>query len=136
MRKLKIRNLKLESIMEGNKYIKLGDLEIYKIAIELSDLAWEIFKNMEWYIKKNIGGQFLRAIDSIGANIAEGYGRYHYNDKIKFFYNSRGSLLESKHWTLLLSRRNLVTKNKQEKIIFKLNQAHKKLNAYIRSYYK
>ncbi|HRZ29314.1 MAG TPA: four helix bundle protein [Candidatus Paceibacterota bacterium] len=42
-----------------------------------------------------IGTQFITAIDSIGANIAEGCGRFHYLDKNKFMYNARGSLMES-----------------------------------------
>jgi four helix bundle protein len=42
-----------------------------------------------------IGSQFITAINSIGANIAEGYGRFHYLDKNKFMYNARGSLMEN-----------------------------------------
>jgi len=78
-------------------YIKLGSLEIYQLAIELSNLAWQAYEKFDWQTKKVIGDQFIRAIDSIGANIAEGYGRYHHKDKIKFYYNARGSLFESKH---------------------------------------
>jgi len=67
----------------------LGDLDIYKLSIELSDLAWEIYKEMDWQTKKIIDDQFITAIELIGANIAEGYGRFHYKDRIKFYYNSR-----------------------------------------------
>ena len=80
--------------MNNESYIKLGNLEIYQLAIEISDLVWKIYERMDWQIKKIIGDQFIRAVDSIGANIAEGYGRWHHRDKIKFYYNSRGSLLE------------------------------------------
>jgi four helix bundle protein len=49
--------------------------------------------------QKHIGDQFLRAVDYIGANIAEGYGRYHYLDKVKFYYNSRAFHFEAfTHW--------------------------------------
>jgi four helix bundle protein len=116
-----------------SEYIKLGDLEIYRLSLELSDLAWEMYEKMDWQIKKVMGDQFVRAIDSIGANIAEGYGRYHHRDKIKFYYNSRGSLLESKHWTFLLQKRNIIDKEKYEIIMSKLNKQHKKLNLYIKS---
>lgn len=63
---------------------------------------------MNYENKKIIGSQFIRAIDSVGANIAEGYGRYHYLDRIKFYYNSRASLFESKHWVLLLKERKII----------------------------
>jgi len=67
-------------------YILLKDLEIYQLARELSKIGWDTYKNMDWQTKKVIGDQFIRALDSIGANIAEGHFRYHYLDKIKFFY--------------------------------------------------
>ena len=119
--------------MNNESYIKLGNLEIYQLAIEISDLVWKIYEIMDWKIKKIIGDQFIRAVDSIGANIAEGYGRWHHRDKIKFYYNSRGSLLESKHWTLLFGKRKLITKNEYETMLEKLNKLHKKLNTYIKS---
>lgn len=83
-------------------HILLKDLKIYQKALVISDKSWEIYQNFNWQIKKTIGDQFITAIDSIGANIAEGYGRFHYLDRIKFYYNSRGSLLESLHWPELL----------------------------------
>lgn len=122
--------------MYKRKYLKLGDLEIYCLAIELSDLAWKIYKDMDWQNRKVIGDQFIKAIDSIGANIAEGYGRYHYADKVKFFYNSRGSLFESKHWSFLLVRRKLIKKEDYVELLSKLDKLHQKLNSYIKSYYK
>lgn len=51
------------------------------------------------------GQQFVSSVDSIGANIAEGDGRYHYLEKIKFYYNARASLVESCHWNDLLKER-------------------------------
>ena len=120
----------------SDNYIKLGDLDVYKLAIELSDTAWGIYEEMDWRTKKIVGDQFIEAVDSIGANIAEGYGRYHYKDKVKFFYNSRGSLLESKHWTLLIQKRKLAEENKIKDLMENLNNHHKALNTYISSYYK
>lgn len=56
-----------------------------------------------------MGDQFIESTDSVGANIAEGYKRYHYLDKIKFYYNSRASLSEScKHWLELLYERGKI----------------------------
>ena len=53
-----------------------------------------------------MGDQFIEAVDSVGANIAEGYGRFHYLDRIKFYYNSRASLIEcNEHWIELLKER-------------------------------
>ncbi len=56
------------------KYIHLKDLEVYKLSRELSKIGWEIYKNMDWRTKKV---ELITSLDSIGANIAEGYSRYH-----------------------------------------------------------
>jgi four helix bundle protein len=116
--------------MEGKK---LGDLEIYRIAVELSALAWQVYEIIPNHHKFHIGSQFLDSVDSIGANIAEGFGRYHYKDSLKFYYNSRGSLHESKHWIYLLRTRNFVEKDLYELILNSLEKEGVKLNNFINS---
>ena len=116
-------------------HILLGELMPYKMAVELSDYCWEIYERMDWRERKIIGDQFITAIDSVGANIAEGYGRFHYLDRIKFYYNSRGSLLESKHWALLLRKRGKITEEEFNNLIEKLNKLHYQLNSFIKGCY-
>lgn len=73
---------------------------------------------MDWQLKKVIGDQFIRAIDSIGANIAEGYGRYHYLDKVKFYYTARASHIEAiNHWLSLLWERSLISESQYRELI-------------------
>ncbi|WP_423127560.1 four helix bundle protein [Gaoshiqia sp. Z1-71] len=113
----------------NKKYIPLKELEVYQLARELSKQAWQIYEKMSWQRQKIIGDQFITSIDSIGANIAEGYGRFHYLDKIKFYYNSRASMLESIiHWLELLLEREMISsdafdemKKAAEKLSIKLN---------------
>jgi four helix bundle protein len=98
------------------KYIQLKDLEVYKLARELSKIGWEIYNDLDWQNKKIIEDQFITSTDSFGANITEGYSRYHYLDKIKFFYNSRASLTESsEYWLELLKERNKIKENNYKK---------------------
>ena len=111
--------------------MELGKLEIYKISLKLSDSVWKVYKNLPNNLKYSIGDQVLRSVDSIGANIAEGYGRYHYKDSVKFYYNARGSLWESKHWFYLLHKRELIDKNIFENMINDINTLGKKLNNFI-----
>ena len=111
--------------------MKLEDLETYKLAREVSGDAWEIYKDFPWETRKVIGDQFIRAIDSIGANIAEGRGRFHYLDRNKFNYNARGSLIESIHWIELLAERGIVQKEKGEALKNKIEDLNHKLNNYI-----
>lgn len=95
----------------GN-YLSLEKLETYKLARKLSDIVWMMFENFDYEIKKLFGYQFIQATESVAANIAEGYGRFHYLDKIRFYYNARGSLLESRHWfDILINRNKILNKN-------------------------
>ena len=112
----------------------LEDLEIYQIALEISKLAWEIYNELPREHKYTQGSQFLEAADSVGANIAEGFGRYHYRDSLKFYYNSRGSLLELKHWNTLLVLRTLAKTDDLKKMKELAEREHLKLNSFINSF--
>lgn len=83
-----------------------------------------------------MGDHWITSTDSVGANIAEGYGRFHYLDRIKFYYNSRGSLLESKHWTILMYNRKKISTEEYTLLINKLDSLHKQLNIYIKCCYQ
>lgn len=123
--------------MEGENYLTLGNLQVYQLSRQLSKQAWLVYQTLDWQMKKIIGDQFVRAIDSIGANIAEGYGRYHYLDKIKFYYNARASYYEAIiHWLELLYERHLINQNNYEIMIKISNELAPKLNGYINSTYK
>ncbi len=94
---------------ELRHHISLDKLEIYQLSRELSRTAWKVYDGLGWDDKKITGQQFIRSVDSVGANIAEGYYRYHYLDKIKFYYNARASLREANnHWLELLRERDRI----------------------------
>jgi len=117
-------------------YIKLNDLFVYKIAIELCNFAWGVYEVLDWKDKKIIGDQYIRSTDSIAANIAEGYGRYHYLDKIKFYYNARASHYEAvAHWLSLLLERNFINKEQYQSVLIISSELAPKLNKYISSTY-
>ena len=111
--------------------MELNDLEIYRMAKEISCDGWDIYKDFDWQTKKIIGDQFISAIDSIGANIAEGFGRFHYLDRNKFNYNARGSLIESSHWLYLLKERKFINNDSYNNLDQKVKQLSVKLNNYI-----
>lgn len=81
--------------MGNNKYIPVKELIAYLLARKLSSIAWNIYSKMSFEDKKHIGDQFLRSTGSIGAIIKEGYGRLHYLDKVRFYYDPRASHSEA-----------------------------------------
>ncbi len=111
----------------------LEELEIYCMAEELSDKWYEIVNGWNVFAKDTVGKQLVRAMDSIGANIAESYGRYHFGDKINLLYYSRGSLFESKFWARRAVKRNLSTQALFDELMNDLQVLAPKLNAYIKS---
>lgn len=113
--------------------MELEDLEIYRLAREIGRDIWKIYDRLNWQDKKIMGNQCVTSTDSMGANIAEGFGRYHYLDKNKFNYNARGSLLETVHWLEVLYERNKVTETELKDIKSKLQKLHIKTNNYISS---
>lgn len=124
--------------MDINKkrYIPLRNLEIYQLARELSKIGWEIYESLSWQDRKIIGDQFIESIDSVGANIAEGYSRYHYLDKIKFYYNSRASLAEScDHWLDLLYERKKINSKIYTEMQYIKRELSIKLNNFIKVTY-
>lgn len=117
------------------QYVKLGDIKAYRLAIELSDMGWEMYEPLHWKDKKIMGDQFIEAVDSHGANIAEGYGRYHYLDRIKFYYNARASLFESKHWAYRLYIRKKISREQWTQFLQKADHCNIVLNQFIASSY-
>jgi len=79
-------------------YLTLQDISAYKIAFELSNYVWDIVIKWDNFARFSIGKQFTEAVDSISANIAEGFGRYFKKDKINFYRYSKGSVSEATDW--------------------------------------
>jgi len=72
----------------------IDDLKFYQLALKLLRAAYKMAAELPDYEKYNLAAQVRRAALSAILNMAEGYGRYHYLDKLRFFYIARGSLSE------------------------------------------
>jgi len=70
------------------------DLEVYKAARDFRKAMYAVNRRLPDFEKYELGSQIRRASVSLTNNIAEGHGRFHYPDQIRFFLHSRGSLEE------------------------------------------
>ena len=113
-------------------YYNLEELEVYQLAESFSDEIWFIVIKWDYFAKDTIEKQIVRSADSIGANIAEGYGRYHYKENKNFCYFSRGSIIETKDWLKKSRDRQLITEEQFNILFEKLQTIHLKLNAYLK----
>ncbi len=114
------------------KYLQLNDLDCYKRSLKLSNYVWDIVIKWNWFVQKTVGIQFVSAIDSVSANIAEGFGRYGKKDKIKFYYYSFGSVKEGCDWNEKSRIRQLITKTEYEYILNELQILPKELHSLIK----
>ena len=114
------------------KYLQLNDVSAYKISFNLSNYVWDIVIKWDYFSKDTVGKQFVKATDSVSANIAEGFGRYGKKDKVKFYRYSFGSLKESFDWNEKSIRRNLITKSQYTHIFSELEKLPKEINGLIK----
>ncbi len=110
----------------------IEDLEIYQLGMQIGDATYQLVSNWDKFDKNTFGYQLIRAVDSISANISEGYGRFHYKEQRQFCYISRGSLYETKTWLIKALERIPDDSECIQEILELLNTLHKKLNAYIK----
>src|SRR6266481_6752222 len=79
---------------QGKQYQTFEDLEVCQVAREFRKAMYRVGRRLPEIEKFALASQIRRAAVSLTNNIAEGHGRYHYLDQIKFTLHSRGSLEE------------------------------------------
>ncbi len=77
------------------------NLEVWQIGRDLVTKVYTLTASLPQSEAFGLVAQVKRAALSVPANIAEGFGRYHYMDKAKFYLNARGSLYELKGHLLI-----------------------------------
>ncbi|MCX6150937.1 MAG: four helix bundle protein [Ignavibacteriales bacterium] len=108
------------------------DLECWKLGRKVRQEIYKVVRILPDEEKFDLAPQLRRAGVSITANIAEGFGRYHYQENIQFCRHSRGSLYETHdHLTTCLDE-NYIDKNKFDELTILIEQTAKTLNGYIR----
>jgi four helix bundle protein len=109
------------------------DLNVYKEALDFSNQIWTFCKQFDYFTQKTVGIQLAKSTDSISANIAEGFGRFHYKENINFCYYARGSVEETKDWLRKAFYRDILPKQLENKTFDEITIISKKLNNYINS---
>ena len=108
-------------------------LEVYQLGERLADVVWDMALGWNSFAKDTIGRQLVRAADSVGANIAEGYGRGSGADNRRFVRTARGSLNETQHFLRRAYRRKLMTKEQVDLLRPLIDELGPRLNAYLKS---
>lgn len=116
----------------GKTYLQLNDIDAYKVAFNLSNYVWKVVTGWGHFEKETLGKQFVRAIDSVSANIAEGFGRYNKKDKVCFYRYSYSSIKESLDWNQKAKIRSLLVLYQYNYILEELQKLPKLINQLIK----
>ncbi len=107
------------------------ELECWKACREVRQFIAQLVKKYPNDEKYRLVDDMLRASRSTTHNIAEGFGRYHYQENIQFCRQSRGSLFELKDQLICSLDEGLITEEDKAKGIVLIDKALTLLNGYI-----
>ena len=80
--------------VQRNQFRTFEDLEVYQVARKFRKKMYGVARRLPDFEKFALASQIRRAAVSLTNNMAEGHGRYHFADQVRFFLGSRGSLQE------------------------------------------
>jgi four helix bundle protein len=118
--------------MEESKYHDFRDLEVWKRCRDIRKQIWALLRDFPEEEKYRLSDQMIRASRSSTACIAEGYGRYHYQENIQFCRQSRGSLYELIDHILVAEEDEYIDLGVSQAIIDEIKTSIVVLNGYIR----
>lgn len=110
---------------------KFTDLVCWQKCRDLRIQLKEIVENFPPSEKIRLVDQIIRASRSTTNNIAEGFGRFHYRESIKFFYISRGSLFELIDHLIIAEECNYISHEVRVALELNITESIKVLNGYI-----
>ncbi len=114
------------------EYLTLNKIDEHKTGYDLGNEIWREVVGWDSFAKWTVGKQLVECADSISANIAEGFGRYHKKEKIHFNRYSYGSTEETRDWINKCKDRGLIEDAKLYDIYAELEKLPKAINQLIK----
>lgn len=108
------------------------DLEVWKICAQIRKDIADLARTLPAEEKFRLADQMIRASRSVTANIAEGFGRFHYQENIQFCRQARGSLYELIDHLHVVNEVDYLTNTAMATYREKILEAIKTLNGFIR----
>lgn len=109
------------------------DLDAWKESHKLVLMVYKMIVNFPKEERYGIVDQLRRAVTSISANIAEGFGRYSYKDRNHFNYQARGSVKEVQDFLLISKDLKLIDKIHFDEIWIQVKKTEMLINGLIRA---
>jgi four helix bundle protein len=118
--------------MGKEKYNDFRDLEVWQRCGTIRETIWDLCNAFPLEEKYRLSDQLIRASRSSTACLAEGYGRYHYQENIQFCRQTRGSLYELIDHIIVAKECSYIDNNKMENLINEIKVTIRILNGYIK----
>ena len=117
---------------EPYDHSSIENLAVWKKALELSVLiCQDILPKLPVDERYSLTSQLRRSAQSIPANIAEGVGRYYYQETIRFCYIARGSLEETYSHIIIAKRLNYLSDIEIGKVLVLTKEIRKLIAGFI-----
>lgn len=114
------------------KIAKFSDLDAWQEAHLLVDLVYKLTNELPKSEIYGLTSQLRRAVVLITSNIAEGFNRFHYKDRLRFYYDARGSLSEVQSELLDALQVGLINQSALDKVWPQTERVHLLLGGLIR----
>jgi four helix bundle protein len=114
-------------------YKSFKEMPIWKDAMGSAEAIFRLTESLPKKEDYGLTSQIRRSILSISGNIAEAFGRYHVNDKINFYYFSRGSIAETSSYLEYGVRVGYFNEKEVKEIEIKLVGLYESINKLIKS---
>lgn len=117
--------------MNRDKINSFTDLHVWQEGHKLVVSIYQTTKSFPREELYSLVDQMRRASSSVTANIAEGFGRSTYKDKLHFYYQANGSLLELKNFILIAKDVGYLDQQQTADLIERIDITHKLLQGFI-----
>ena len=112
-------------------YESFEDLNVWKACRDFRKSVTLLTKKFPTEERFRLTDQIIRSARSVTANIAEGHGRFHYQEEIKYCRNARGSLSETLDHLIVAHDEGYITDEELKEMRKSHSLCLKLLNGYI-----
>ncbi len=117
--------------MKNGRIQSFTDLNVWKEGHKLVIMVYKLTREFPKEETYSLTDQMRRAVSSITANIAEGFGRQTYKDKLQFYYVAQGSLTELKNFILISRDVEYLDTRTFDLLVNQANATHQLLQGFI-----
>jgi four helix bundle protein len=109
------------------------DLDVWQVARDLPTVMYKVARSLPDFEKFALATQIRRAACSVTANIAEGFGRFSYQENAQFCRQARGSLFELRDHLTTCTDQKYISPEESQRLDTMAQRAAQLLNGYLRS---